>query len=324
VKKWLAIAVLGAVLAGTAAAAPSPAASQAQEALKAGRMDEAIALLRAATKEQSNDAEAWHLLSRAYLVLERWDDAVKAAERAVALEPNNSSYHLWLGRAYGEKADHSPFWTAWGMAKRVRMEFEKAVEINADNVEAMSDLAEFYIEAPGILGGGKDKAARTAELIAAHNETMAHWVRGRLAEENKDLDGAEKEYMAAVEASGNQAGAWLDLASFYRRTNQKAKMESTIKQALTAEKKSDETLYDAATLLYRAGRNFPLAIGLLRNYLKNPTSEEAPAFKAHYLLGEILEKQGDKAGAAQEYQAALDQAHDFQDAQQALKRVRQE
>lgn len=93
-KKWLAVAVLGAMLLGVAQAAPSPAASEAREALKAGRMDEAIALLRAATKEKSNDAEAWHLLSRAYLVLERWDDAVKAGERAVALEPNNGGYHL--------------------------------------------------------------------------------------------------------------------------------------------------------------------------------------------------------------------------------------
>ena len=317
-KRFLAITVLGVALAAQAFGV----ATGAKEALKAGRMDEAISLLRAATREKSNDAEAWHLLSKAYLALERWDDAVKAAEKAVALEPNNGDYHLWLGRAYGNKAENSPFWKAWGLAKHVRMEFEKAVQINADNVDARSDLAEFYIEAPSMLGGGKDKAAQEADRIAAHNASAAHWVRGYLAEKNSDREAAEKEYVAAVEASGNQAGRWLDLASFYRRTDQKQKMEAAVNSAIAAEKKSDETLFDAASILFRAGRNFNLAARLLRNYLKNPTSDEAPAFKAHYLLGQILEKQGDKLGAAAEYQSAVEMAHDFQDAQNALKRVR--
>ncbi|MBI2677851.1 MAG: tetratricopeptide repeat protein [Candidatus Koribacter versatilis] len=294
----------------------------AKEALKAGRMDEAIRLLRAATQERANDAEAWHLLSKAYLALERWDDAVKAAEKASSLEPNNSDYHLWLGRAYGNKAENSPFWTAWGMAKKVRQEFEKAVAINANNVDARSDLAEFYVEAPSMLGGGKDKAAAEADRLAANDADAAHWVRGYLAEKDKDYGTAEREYLAAVQSSGNQAGRWLDVASFYRRSGQKSKMEAAVNSAIAAEKKSDGTLYEAASILFRAGRNFTLAAKLLRNYLKNPASDEAPAFKAHYLLGEILEKQGDKLGAAAEYQSSVELAHDFQGAQTALKRVR--
>jgi tetratricopeptide (TPR) repeat protein len=318
VKKWAISLLLGLVLTGTSLAA----VASGKEALKAGKMDEAIALLRATIKEHANDAEAWHLLSRAYLALERWDEAVKAAEKAVALEPNNSDYHLWLGRAYGNKAEHAPFWTAWGMAKRVRMEFEKAVAINANNVDAMSDLAEFYIEAPSILGGGKDKATRQAELIAQHDQAAAHWVRGRIAETNKDLESAEKEYTAGVQASSNSAGAWLDLASFYRRAGEQAKMEAAVSKAVAAEKRKQGALYDAALVLYRGGRNFAMAAGLLRNYLKNPDNDEAPSFKAHYLLGQILEKQGDRSGAATEYEAALALAHDFEDAQTALKRVR--
>lgn len=319
-KKSVVVLLLGLAFSATGFAASF---GEAREALKAGRMDEAVGLLRSATQERSNDAEAWHLLSRAYLVLERWDESVKAGEKAAALQPNNSDYHLWLGRAYGNQAEHAPFWKAWGMAKRVRMEFEKAVAINSGNVDAMSDLAEFYIEAPSILGGGKDKAQKQAEAIAQHDAAAAHWVRGRLAEVEKDLAGAEQEYKAAVEAGGNRAGSWLDLASFYRRIDQKSKMEAAVNQAVAAERrKSSGSLYDAALVLYRGGRNFAMAAGLLRNYLKNPDSEEAPAFKAHYLLGQILEKQGDKSGAAVEYEAAVQQAHDFADAQAALRRVR--
>jgi Flp pilus assembly protein TadD len=49
--------------------------------------------------------------------------------------------------------------------------------------------------------------------------------------------------------------------------------------------------------------------------------EAAPAHKAHYLLGTLLEKQGDKAGAAREYRASLALVRNYGMAQQALNRV---
>jgi TolA-binding protein len=62
-------------------------------------------------------------------------------------------------------------------------------------------------------------------------------------------------------------------------------------------------------------------VELLRRYLAAGPVEAAPAFKAHYLLGMLLEKQGDKAGAAQEYRASLSLVRNFGMAQQALNRV---
>jgi TolA-binding protein len=75
-------------------------------------------------------------------------------------------------------------------------------------------------------------------------------------------------------------------------------------------------------MLFRADRDYPLAIQLLHSYiaLSNP-AEEAPIFKAHYLLGELLEKQNNRPAAAEEYRAALSMAHSFRPAQDALKRV---
>jgi len=59
-------------------------------------------------------------------------------------------------------------------------------------------------------------------------------------------------------------------------------------------------------------------------YINGPDkTEDAPAFQAHYLLGQILEKQGNKPGAAEEYRAALALAPAYEQAQSALKRVSQ-
>ena len=79
---------------------------------------------------------------------------------------------------------------------------------------------------------------------------------------------------------------------------------------------------DAAEVLYRTDRNLPVAAQLLRRYLASKEKvEEAPAFKAHFLLGSVLEKQGNKQDAASEYSAALELVRGFSPAQEGLQRV---
>ena len=307
-------------LAVTSASANVP--GKAQELLTSGRMDEAVSELQKRIAAQSNDAEAHHLLSRAYYALENWDRSVSAGERAVQLAPNNSEYHMWLGRAYGQKASNASIFSAPGLAKNARRHFERAVELNGGAVNARSDLAEFYVEAPGIIGGGKDKARAQADVLAKQDPAVAHWVKARVAEKDGDMAAAEREYKAAVTASHNDAAHWLNLASFYRSQNRIGEMESAVSSAVGKPRKPN-ALVDAASLLLRAGRSLPQAAQLVTRYLSGKEkSEEAPVFHAHYLLGQILEKQGDKAGAMREYQAALQLASKYDPARSALERLR--
>ena len=292
------------------------------ELLSAGRVDDAIKVLDVRLKNSPQDAQAFNLLSRSYFAMQKWDRAIAAGEKAVSIAPNNSEYHMWLGRAYAEKADHSSFVTAAGLTKKIRQEFERAVELDASNVYARSDLAEFYIEAPAFMGGGKNKARQEAVAIAQQDAAVGHWLQARIAEKEQRLDEAEKEYENAIQASGNQGSFWLNLASYYKRQRRLNDMESAITSAMAADKKRPNVLFDAAQILYGAGRNFVGAASFVRRYLAGgPTVEEAPTFQAHYLLGSILEKQGDKAGAAAEYKAALALASDFERARTALNRL---
>ena len=301
------------------------ASSEPEELLASGRVDEAVKLLKQRTQTASDDAEAWHLLCRSFYAKSRWDDAIAAARRAVAIKPKSSDYHLWLGRAYGQKAESISSWhwlTALSLAGKTRTEFEKAVELDSNNVGARSDLAEFYAEAPGIVGGGKDKARRQAEQLASRDAAAAHWVSGLLAERDKDMATAEREYRAAVEASHGDGGRWLDLASFYKRAGRPKDMQGAIERAIAADKKRGEVFYDAASILYDSNLDLENAASLVRRYLESQNKvEEAPAFRAHYLLGNILAKLGHTQAAEAEYHAALDLNSDFADAQDALRRL---
>src|SRR5581483_2344852 len=249
----------------------------AKDLLAAGRVDDAISTLRGQINSSPQSADSYNLLCRAYYALQNWDAAISACQRAVEIEPNNSTYHLWLGRAYGEKADSSNFITAIGLAKKLRTEFERAVQLAPDSVDARTDLAEFYLEAPGIVGGGKDKAAAQAAELSKLSPAKAHWVTARIAEKHKDYATAEREYKAEIDASHNSAEAWLDLALFYRHGSRLDEMQQAIAQATSAQTSQSEVLMDAAETLIRAGRDYAGAMQMLRRYVASTsTVEQAP------------------------------------------------
>jgi tetratricopeptide (TPR) repeat protein len=294
----------------------------AERLMKSGHADEALRALNLHIQENPRDAAAYNLLSRTYYQLELWDTAILMAEKSIALDPRNSLYHQWLGRAAGRKAEVSNPFTAFNLARKVRAEFERAVAYDGDNFSARADLSEYYLEAPGFLGGDKNKARQQADAIAPRNPALARYIMARV-EEKKHTGRAEEEYKKAIDASTNDAARyWIELASYYRRSGRLQEMESAIAQSLSATHLDGAPEFDGASMLRDAGRNFPGAIQMVRSYLaSDPVSEDAPAFQAHYLLGEILEKQGDRRGAQEQYRAAMELASQFRPARDALARV---
>lgn len=280
------------------------AATTPQESLAAGRIDEAIHLLNDQIKASPNDALAEHLLCRAYFMIEDWDSGIPHCERATQLDPKNSMYFDWLGRIYGEKADRSSFLAAASLVGKVRTAFERAVALDPKNWEARVDLGEFYAEAPGVVGGGKDKARGQADALMSFKPAMAYWVRARIDEKDKDKAAAERDYRAAIEASHGGARAWFDLGNFFFHVHRLAEMDEAFHHLETAPNDCPESLMHAASVLNRAKQDSDLAVQLLRKYLTAPV-EHGPAFRAHDLLGDLLESKGDRQGAIEQFRAAL-------------------
>jgi tetratricopeptide (TPR) repeat protein len=299
-----------------AASAPNIALRPVSADLTSGKADEAISRLTASLAADPADAEAHNLLCRVYYQEERWDDAIHECETAVKLMPMDSGYHVWLGRAYGEKADSIHSIKAYGLAKKVRDEFERAVQLDGQNVDALSDLGDFYTAAPGIVGGGKKKAQGVAEALEQYGPTQAHQLKGRLAEKDKNFALAETEFKSAVETSNHAADAWMSLASYYTRRRQWDQMLEALHAGIDADAKAAKphgpALVDAASLLSRNHREPQLAIQLLTQYLESPNqSADSPAFQVHAQLSRLLEQQGDHEGARQQVEAAAVLAHQY-------------
>ncbi len=289
--------------------------------LKAGRLNEAIKFLSSQVAANPNNAEAYGQLCKAYYLGEEYDKAISNCERAIQLEPNTSKFHLWLGRAYGDKADNSGPFTGLSLAKKVAAQFEEAVRLAPNDVQARTDLAEFYGSAPSMVGGGDDKARRIADETVKLDPIAAANMRAQIALSNKDYSTAEREANTAVQLSKRSARSLLELARIYGKQKHWQQMESTIQEAMASPSKRPEDIFFAGELLVGNGRNLSGAIELLRSYLAGPTEEQGPAFRAHYLIGRAYEKLGDKASAAKAYRAALELASGYRRAQEGLRHV---
>ncbi len=292
---------------------------QADAALQAGEADKALALLASPLSSGPDAALAHNLRCRVRLTLEQWDAAVTECELAVRLDGENSDDHLWFGRALGEKADRASFLTAYSLAKRTRAEFEEAVRLNPRNADALFDLGEFYYQAPGVVGGGIDKAQRVAGQLDQVDPARAHELRGDIAEQQKDFSAAENEYKQAIAAGAHPATQWTSLARFYAHRKKFDEMESAIHSVVSAavrDKHAGIALYDSAGLLTETHRDPGLAVNLLEEYLAGSSkTEEAPAFVAHIRLARLKQQLGDQAAAEREHAAAMELAREYKPAQ---------
>lgn len=294
--------------------------AEANAALQAGQADLALSTLQSLPSAESNSADAHNIRCRVLFTLEQFDAAQPECEKAVALDPQNSMDHLWLGRVLGERADNASFVSAYGLAKRARMEFEQATQLNPRNAEALADLGEFYNSAPGVVGGGTAKAESVALQLDRVDPARAHELRGGIAQGNHDYITAEHEYRQAIAASAHPAFQWMRLASFYRKTKQFTQMENAVQNGKAAADRDRQhsavALFNGASVLMRTDRNQALAVKMLQQYLaSNDQTEEAPAFVAHAWLARLYKQGGDFPGAARERTAALSLASSYRPAQ---------
>jgi tetratricopeptide (TPR) repeat protein len=193
--------------------------------------------------------------------------------------------------------------------------------LDPNNLEALIDLGHFYVAAPGVVGGGLDKAQALHGRLQALSPSHAHRLLAMIADKKGDTATAEAEFKKAVDG-GRAPEAYADLGQFYQTHQRYDEAEAALQAAIRADRAQDQSLVDAASILTEAHRNPQLAEQLLREYLASPAkSEEAPAFRVHVQLGMLLAGDGDKAGARREYDAALALASQYAAAKRAIEKL---
>lgn len=265
--------------------AAGPQYDEARKLYDATDFQQSLRLLNA-IPDKTTDAYA--LMGRNYYMLADFKRASELLEKAFTAQPANSDYALWLGRAYGRRAETSGVFTAPGFASRAHQYFEKAVRLNPRNLDALSDLFEYYLEAPGFLGGGMDKAQQLAGQIAQVDPSEGYWAMFKLAEERRDYSRAEEQLRRAVEAAPRSVGRVIELARFLTKQGRYQEADQSFERAEKIAPNSPRLMYARADLYIKTGRNLDTAKALLERYLNATlTPEDPPRAEAVKLLRKV-------------------------------------
>jgi len=269
----------------TVAASPVAQPDRAQELYQRTEYREALRLLESVREKTG---PVYDLLGKCYYRLDEFSKATEALEKAVAAEPRNANYWNWLGKAYGRRAETSVFFNQPRYAVRAREHFEKAVALDPQNRAALSDLFEYYLEAPGFLGGGLDKAAALSERLREPDPARYQGMQARLAEKRKEFAKAEQFWRRAVELAPAEPGRLADLARFLARQQRFPESDAAFEQAATLAPDRADLQFTRARTYLDSKRNQDLARRLLEEYLKSSlTPDDPPRAEAERLLRSI-------------------------------------
>lgn len=288
-----------------------------------GEYREATYVLSSLSRSAPSDSDVRLWLGKSYLKTRQWDKAVGEMEQAVQLEPSNARVQLWLGRACGARAAHSFFISALGWAKKVVRAFETARRLSPEDIDVRFDLLQFYIEAPGMIGGGKEKADAEASAISKLSRKRGYAARAMIFEKNKQWDLAKKEYVQATIEYPEDLDLWNDLADFLLNRKDFEGAESNARRALKLDKDSKKAQLVWAASATRLHLDLDESENFLKKLARGPLGDDDPSFEeVYYWLGECYLAKGDKVKAQASLQTALGFNPDYDRARNTISDMR--
>ena len=289
---------------------------------EAGKFREAKTIFEPAFRSNARDAAAAFYLGRIAMEEKKNDRAADYFETATKLDPKNSTYFLWLGRAHGREAQNANVLRQPGLAKKAKAAWEQAVALDPENLDARSDLIQYYVQAPGFLGGSKEKSLEQAEEIRKRNALRGYLELGALYERDKRLAEAEKAYLGAAKEKSDRHVGEYRLGVFYQNTGAFDKAFDLFESMIAGNPSEVGALFQIGKTGAMSGQRLERAAEALEAYLQTTPGRNDPSLAAaHWRLGMVHEKRQDRQRAKAEYETALRLDPTFKPATESLKKL---
>lgn len=268
--------------------------------------------------EPSNpDAHYWMAVVLQHREIRDLETATEHIEEAVDRAPNNADYHYMLGGIYGQTAQSAGVFKQALLAPKIKKAFARAVELNPDHVEARIALAQYYLMAPGFMGGDDDEGFRQLDEAAKRNERRGRIVKASMLERKNRLAEAEGEWKTLTTAYTDD---WISQKNYGYFLLRRKRVEEALKPMAryVALRPDTSDAYDSyGEVLLAAGRVDDAISTLKRGVAIEPTLGSS-----WYLLGQAYEKQQRPAEAKEAYRNAVQHDRSEQRKKQAEDRLK--
>ncbi len=244
--------------------------------------------------DNSRNPDELRLLGQCRFMLN--DSAARRATCWRRLQSFAPSTTPWVRALAGQSAgsalaENSAFAIhAFTLAIQTREAFEKAVKLDPKNPEAVNDLFDFYIQAPGLVGGGVDKARALLPVLDKIDPVEAWHARGELDEQAKRYDSAEAAFRHAVVMEPANTGSIINLAGFLARRERYAESDEWFDRAARIEPDSLHVQYAKAETWVQSNRRRNEARTLLKQYLA--AGNLTPSLPSRAEAVKLLQKAG--------------------------------
>ncbi len=235
----------------------------------------------------------WQVGLRHYAA-EDFGRAQASFERALSQDPGNSDYNLWVGLAIGRRVQTMSVFRRLGamsLVKRIKSHFERAVELDGSNLDALDALLGYLLQAPGIAGGSKSRARTIANQIREVDQAHGAQALATCHEDAGELDRAAECYALARALAPHDTGYLVAHAGFLSRCGKHAESDALFDEAFARDSDNPSLWASAARAWIRGKREslYPRARELAERYLASPDRQPnaAPPFEIRDLLGQL-------------------------------------
>ncbi len=266
----------------TIAAVAAISAQESPDALiERGRFRQARSQLVKRHGESPANPRAAYLLARTLEAGGEYEAALRLMEGAVSADPGNADYHSLLAELCGYAAQKAGPFKGLSLARRFKKENEAALALNPKHVEALHAVTMFYWEAPGLIGGDKNKALRTAEELLRADPVHGRMTQAELALKQKNFAQAGQFYRQAVDANPKSYAARVALARFHLAPGREnyAEAETHARAAMILDRSRVEAYTLLARIFATAGRSSDLDAVLAQSIERIPDNL-SPQFAA--------------------------------------------
>lgn len=250
------------------------------------------------------------------------DAAIEASETATEQRPDDAMAWMWAGRAYGRQAQAASMLGKPRWAGRTREAWETAVKLDPSLIEARLDLMQYYLMAPGFLGGGRELADAEAATIASLNPSMGKLAQAYLAQVDKKNADAEAGFREALALDPANYRARMALSGMLQAAERWDDARQVWQERLDAAPDDALARYQFARWAALRGEHLDAALGHIDAFIAaGEIPENLSLTAAHWRRGNLLEKLGrvDEARAA--YELAKDDASIGELVQADIKRL---